>query len=188
MTFDSYLGIFDEILNSSEPIPPYNDEHYFNYLELNHKRQERWNKKGVLKPETLTALSKINQELNWVLITEPWCGDAAHSNPFIAMMANQNDKIKLEVQLRDSGSEIDKYLTNGGKSIPILVVRNAKGDDVFVWGPRPAEAQEIHLKNRDSNKGLEEQKVDLQKWYNSDKGETIQDEIYTLLNSNNLID
>jgi|TARA_R110000737_G_scaffold345455_2_gene373999 hypothetical protein len=187
MNFSNYLNLFDEIITAENPVAPYNEEAYFHYAELNHKRQDRWQKKGELSADTLDALSKINQNLNWVLITEPWCGDAAHSNPFIDKMADASDNIDLTVQLRDSGSEIDKYLTNGGKSIPILIVRDAEGNDIFRWGPRPEAAQEIHLKNLQSDKSEEEKKVELQKWYNADKGATIQKELVSLLKENKLI-
>lgn len=187
MNFTNYQNLFDEILTSEKPAAPYNDEAYFNYTELNHKRQDRWQKKGELLDLTKEALTKVNQKLNWILITEPWCGDAAHSNPFIDLMAEYSDQVNLKIQLRDSGSEIDQYLTNGGKSIPILIVRDADGKDIFIWGPRPAEAQAIHISNQKSDKSEEEKKIELQKWYNSDKGVEIQNEIISLMKENNLI-
>ena len=39
---------------------------------------------------------------------------------------------------------MDHYLTNGGRSIPKLVVlRAADLTELTTWGPRPAEAQEL---------------------------------------------
>jgi Thioredoxin len=181
MNYEKYRQLFEEII-TSDPIPaPYDNPDYMNYVELNQKRQERWEKKGELSADTIETLSNIRGKQNWILITEPWCGDAAHSCPFIMKMAEQNPKINLSVQLRDSDSEIEHYLTNGGKSIPILVVRNENNEDLFVWGPRPKEAQEIHLQNLSANKTIEEKKIELQKWYNEDKGKTIQHEISTLI-------
>jgi hypothetical protein len=186
MDFRNYLNLFDEILTADKPAAPYNTAAYFNYAELNNKRQERWHKKGKLLPETIDAFSKINQNLNWVLITEPWCGDAAHSGPFIGKMAEASKKINLQVQLRDGDSEIENYLTNGSKSIPVLIVRDENGKDLFRWGPRPSAAQEIHLNNQVSDKTEESKKVELQKWYNADKGVCIQHEIVSFLKDNNL--
>jgi hypothetical protein len=117
------------------------------------------------------------------LITEPWCGDAAHAQAFIAKLADVNPLISLLVQNRDApASEIDNYLTNGGRSIPKLIVRDAKGNDLFTWGPRPKEAQNIHLRQmNDENMSKEEKKIELQNWYNKDKGESTQEELLELL-------
>lgn len=183
MTYDNYNGLFNEILTSEAPAAPYDNADFLNYVELNNKRQARWDKKGEIQEELKSAISKIDTKQKWILITEPWCGDAAHAAPFIAKLAEINPNIQLEIQLRDNGSEIDKYLTNGGKSIPKLVARNENNEDIFVWGPRPTDAQEIHLTNLKSDKTTEEKKVELQKWYNKDKGQTTQKEIIALLNN-----
>ncbi len=179
MTFNQYLDLFHEILTSEKVTPPYDNVDYFHYTELNQKRQERWLKKGVILPDLENKIKSIDKVQNWVLITEPWCGDAAHIVPFIGKLAELNSKIKLNVQLRDSDSEIDNYLTNGGKSIPILIVRDEEHKDLIFWGPRPVEAQKIHLDNLTSDKTAEEKKVELQKWYNSDQGKGLQKELLT---------
>ncbi len=181
MNYEKYNALFHEIAEAKSPKAPYDNPEFVHYVELNQKRQERWLKKGELTAQTKETISKISEKQNWVLITEPWCGDAAHSTPFIEKMAAMNPNIALTIQLRDEDSEIDKYLTNGGKSIPILVARNEAHDDIFVWGPRPAEAQEIHLRNLKSDKSNEEKKIELQQWYNKDKGQMIQKEISALI-------
>lgn len=188
MNFTKYLQLFKQILTTENNSAPYDSPDIMHYVELNDKRQERWLKKASLKTETIDSLSSINQPLQWILITEPWCGDAAHSNPFIAKMAEASSEIDLKIQLRDGNSEIENYLTNGGKSIPILVVRDVAGNDIFRWGPRPLPAQEIFLDNAKATKTEEEKKIELQKWYNSDKGETIQNEIVQLMKKHKLFD
>jgi len=179
MNFQTYNDLFEGILQADQPAVPYDNIDYFHYVKLNHKRQERWLKKGDILPELETKIKSIDNTQNWILITEPWCGDASHSVPFVAKLAELNPKINLNIQLRDSDSEIDKYLTNGGKSIPILVVRDEQNKDLFHWGPRPTEAQNIHLYNLTSDKTVDEKKVELQKWYNSDKGISLQKELLT---------
>lgn len=181
MNYETYTQLFEEILHSEKPQAPYDDVDFHHYVELNQKRADRWNKKGELLEETKQLLDKVSNKQTWVLIAEPWCGDAAHAVPFVAKMAAYNPNISLEIQLRDSDSEIDKYLTNGGKSIPIVVVRDADNQDLFVWGPRPNPAQSIHLNNLNAAKTPEEKKVELQQWYNKDKGETIQREFISEL-------
>lgn len=181
MKFTTYNQLFEQILSSKELKAPYDNPDFLTYTELNQSRQQRWMKKGEINEELENLLKAIPKPMKWILITEPWCGDASHLVPFIAKLADKNNLIDLEIQLRDSDSEIDRYLTNGGKSIPMLIVRNEKSEDLFVWGPRPKEAQSIHLRNLDTDKSKEEKKIELQKWYNADKGQSLQIEILTEL-------
>lgn len=164
-------------------IYPYDSDEYTNYVKLNKARMKRWSKVGKIAPDLAETLQNIQDIQNWILITEPWCGDAAHSHEFIKKLAEISPKISLVVQNRDApNSEIDKYLTNGGKSIPKLIVRDANGEDLFIWGPRPKEAQELYMTQRaDTSLSDEDKKRALQSWYNKDKGTTIQQELNELL-------
>jgi hypothetical protein len=182
MNYNDYQRLFNEILNGNITDSPYTDPHYLDYVKLNESRQNRWLKTGKLSTETQSTIQSIASEQQWLLITEPWCGDAAHSIPFIVKMAELNPLIRLSFQLRDSKeSEINHYLTNGGKSIPILIVRDKEGKDLFFWGPRPSECQSLYLNLKASNASFEEQKVTLQQWYNENKGSDLQQEICDLL-------
>lgn len=182
MNYKDYTALFDQILKGEIKTSPYDQESFLDYTKLNQKRSERWEKKGQISTDLKELLQEIEPQ-DWILITEPWCGDAAHIVPFIEKMAATSDKINLQVQLRDADPFlIDQYLTNGGKAIPILVSRNKKGEDLFVWGPRPKEAQELMLKNKEADLPLDEQKMALQSWYNKDKGATICKEFTNKLN------
>lgn len=180
MNFQSYLNHFEQILSSEDQVAPYNDPHFLDYTKLNWSRMNRWFKTSVINPELEQKIKSLKIATKWVLITEPWCGDAAHSVPFIKILADKNQLIKLEIQLRDNGSEIDNYLTNGGKSIPKLIIRNEQGEDLAVWGPRPEKCQEMFDQQKADNVDFETMKTALQKWYNADKGESIQKEFLKL--------
>lgn len=182
LTINSYNQYFEEIIQQENLVAPYDNPDYFNYAKLNHSRSNRWLKHGILLEETKDLMAAITSKHTWVLITEPWCGDAAHSVPFIELMAQLNpEKVELRIQLRDSGSEIDQYLTNGGKSIPKLIIRNNEGKDVAVWGPRPVDCQIVFNQLKEEGADFEKQKIELQNWYNADKGVSIQQEINELL-------
>jgi len=178
LTFAQYKQQFDEVLNGNSSDPVYKSVDFIQYTKLNASRMKRWEKTGSILPEAQEFLKSIQLPQTWILITEPWCGDAAHIVPFVQKLAELNPLITLTIQNRDSGSEIDNYLTNGGKSIPILVVRDNDGKDLFVWGPRPQEAQELFLKSKNDPKlNAADQKEILQNWYNKDGGKIIQEEI-----------
>ncbi len=137
----------------------------------------RWLKKGQIHHEMKDRLEQVNEKLNWILITEPWCGDAAQASPFIYLMSKLNSRSTLEIQLRDSNSEIEKYPTNGNLSIPKLIIRNEENKDIFTWGARPKKLEDHRKSLIESGIDPRELKIKEQQWYNEDKGESIVNEI-----------
>lgn len=182
MTFQQYLEYFELILHSPKPEAPYDQEEYLNYTKLNWSRMNRWLKKGEILDEVKLKILGIQQPQRWIVITEPWCGDASHVVPFIKMMSDLNPLISLDLELRDSEPfRIENYLTNGGKSIPKLIVQDTAGNDLAVWGPRPIGCQQLFNDLKAKQAEFEELKVALQNWYNEHQGVEIQQEIAQLL-------
>lgn len=182
MNFEEYLDYFEKIILNPEQYPVYQDENYYNYAKLNWSRTNRWLSKFEPSEEVKSAIADIADPQTWIIITEPWCGDAAHSVPQLANLAKINHNIKLEIQLRDAEPFlIDQYLTNGGKSIPKLIIRNANNEDIAVWGPRPEKLQELFLEWKEEGVEFDTLKESIQKWYNVDKGVEIQKDIVKLL-------
>lgn len=182
MQYSEYVRLFGEILNSNNPSPPYNDPDYFNYTKLNESRMKRWVKTMELDNDLVGLLEGMTTSQHWIIITEPWCGDASHIVPFLVRTAGLSSIITYELQLRDSEPFlINSYLTNGGKAIPKLISRDENGNDLFTWGPRPAGAQDLMNRLKEENADFERIKVELQNWYNQDKGKEIQNELKTLL-------
>jgi hypothetical protein len=181
-TWKEYRDRFKSILHQKVPEAPYDNPNYYNYLKLNDSRQNRWLKKGVLTDGSKKAITKIKTKQEWIIITEPWCGDAAHSIAFLKLMADLNPLITVKFVWRDEPPFlIEHYLTNSGKSVPKLIVRNENGIDLFTWGPRPEPCQKLYYKLRDDNADFERMKIDLQQWYNQDQGKTLQNEMVELL-------
>lgn len=181
MNFQEYLSYFEAVLSNPEKYPAYMDPEYFNYTKLNWSRTNRWLKRFELNEDLKEKIVALDEPQKWILITEPWCGDAAHSVPQIVQIAALNPLLELEIQLRDEEPFlIDQYLTNGGKSIPKLIIRNVDGDDVFVWGPRPDALQQLFLELKDEGKTFADIKEVIQKWYNEDKGVALQKELMAL--------
>lgn len=180
--WSAYLNTFDAILKNENPPIPYDNPAYFEYLKLNRSRQKRWLKTGVIQEELKKVVAEIKAKQTWYVITEPWCGDAAHSVPFIKMAADLNPVISLKIVWRDTPPfMIDDYLTNGGKSVPKLVIRDQNESDLTQWGPRPEECQNIYLNLKEQNASFDEMKITLQAWYNKDKGQSLQKELVELI-------
>lgn len=180
----TYIALIENLLEQNKTTGNNHSEMYLHYSRMNLKRLERWLAKGELLPETVEAITTINQSLHWVVLTEAWCGDAAHSLGFIYKMADLNPRISFEWKLRDENLDLmDKHLTNGGRSIPKLIVYNETGTELFDWGPRPAPIQLAYLDMKQRALPYEEVSIELQKLYNADKGKGIQTEITEKLNA-----
>jgi hypothetical protein len=183
MNYPEYQQLFDRILGDTHPLPPYDNEHYLNYVRLNQTRMRRWDNHLGLDEHLVQKVKDLKKKQHWIILTEPWCGDAAHSIPFMMRLAQQNSLISYEFQLRDSAPFlIGSYLTNGKKSIPKLIARDENGKDLFVWGPRPRGAQELFNTLRATNVDPETGKIALQNWYNNDKGRSLCSELLEFYN------
>lgn len=182
LTWEEYLQIFDPIIEGKVTRPPYDNSAYIEYTVLNKARMNRWLKTGKLLDEANSVIALIDSPQKWFLITEAWCGDAAHSTPFIYMLSQLNSNIELRLIIRDEEPDwINKYPTDGNRSIPKLIVRDKNDKDLFTWGARPAacEAQIIKM-NSDGVEKAEAKKI-TQQWYNNDKGHSAQREILELI-------
>ena len=184
MTFKEYSSYFENIINtpSAQQNPPYDNPDYYEYTKLNWSRMNRWLKTGKLSEDLKSAIQQIYLPQQWILITEPWCGDAAHNVPFIELAARENPMISVSYELRDSAPfRIENYLTRGTKSIPKLVIQDAEGKDLGSWGPRPKDCQELYSRLLSEKADFEKMKIALQQWYNSNKGIDTQKELTDLV-------
>ena len=182
MTFSDYQLYFQHVINAENPVAPYTDDAYLHYAKLNWSRQQRWLKVGELHLGLSALIESIKTEQTWLVITEPWCGDAAHIVPFIDKIAQLNPLISLEIELRDAPPfQIEKYLTGTSKSIPKLVIRDEEKKDILVWGPRPKGCQDVYDRMKAENADFEATKLQIQSWYNLDKGKSFQQELLDAL-------
>ena len=75
---------------------------------------------------------------------------------------------------------MDQYLTDGKRSIPLLVAFDAAGGELFRWGARPAAAQAVV--DEANAEGLEKPAMleRLHAWYGKDRGRSLDAELVTL--------
>jgi thiol-disulfide isomerase/thioredoxin len=139
-----------------------------------------------ITPENQEVLANVTTEYIWLVLSEGWCGDAAQILPIINKMADFSDKIELSIVFRDENPELmNLYLTNGGKSIPKLLIINKNTLEVVAdWGPRPEQAIKLIVDYKAKFGVVDETaKTELQMWYLHDKGISTQNEIINLLKS-----
>ena len=177
------LSYEDYLKEANFRISSIQNDSYQEYTKLNIIRMNRIFKTNEITDSFLSVLNQINKKVYWIIISEPWCGDAANSVPIIAKAAMRNPAITLKIFLRDSNPEMmDYYLTNGTKSIPILIMLDENLNEVFRWGPRPKELQKLVIEMKNSNQFQKEDIIKkIQLWYLEDKSKSIQEEITQLL-------
>lgn len=186
--YDMFLGWMDNLVAQGNFLGTNYSSKLMEYIALNLKRIQRLNKTVELSDELLDSMVSLKQKQNWLLITEPWCGDSAQSIAVMAKIAELSQgMIDLKIVLSDENPAlIEKYQTNGSKSIPKLVSFNKQGNELFAWGPRPQEAQQIFKawKNNLANKTWDDFEKELHTWYAKDKTVSTQLEFLTLLKEN----
>lgn len=152
------------------------------YTKLNLQRMSRVEKTFTVSEELQHLLSSIKTKQNWIVITEGWCGDSAQNLPALAKIAKVNPLIELQIIERDENLDImDLYLTNGTRSIPVLISFDENGNEIFRWGPRPKEAQQLVARLK--SEGMEHDAFveQLHLWYARNKGVALESEIKVLL-------
>ncbi|MEM9361604.1 MAG: thioredoxin family protein [Bacteroidota bacterium] len=184
MSYTDYRELVRDLAKNRATTGPEQLESLINYTELNDRRMARWDKTLKVSEEVEDTVTNLNSNLVFLVLTESWCGDASPSLPVINKIAKLNDNIDLKVVLRDENLPLmDKFLTNGSRSIPKLIVWDKDKNNVTgEWGPRPSEATRMveDFKN-EHGKLTAEFKQDLQVWYNKDKGQNTLGDILQLL-------
>ncbi len=120
-------------------------------------------------------------ERRLLVIAEDWCGDASNTVPVLARWVEQVPGLELKLIRRDEHPEVmDCYLTNGSRSIPIVIALDGSFREVGHWGPRPAELQAWVMANQ-SNIPKPELYPQVRRWYAKDKGETTIREVLAVM-------
>ncbi|WP_390886581.1 thioredoxin family protein [Lacinutrix neustonica] len=116
-----------------------------NYTMLNDRRMKRWDKTVKVSEAIQKQVTNLNINQTWLVLTESWCGDAAHVLPVMHKMAALNDGIDFKLVMRDENPELmQQFLTNGGQAIPkLILIDNETGTVKSTFGPRPSEATEL---------------------------------------------
>lgn len=175
----SYRQMVDELFARGKTTGPNQSEPMLKYTELNIARMNKWDKHFKLPQNIAESLRNYDREETWLVLTEAWCGDAAHAVPIIARMAQTTDAIDLKFVLRDTNLPLmDMFLTDGGRSIPKLIRMDTRDYSVIsTWGPRPLKLQQSFLDAKNRGDDMNEIKKQMQIWYARNRGQAIMDEL-----------
>jgi len=138
LTFEAFLHRAEQRMHAQDP-----DDQFAAGRHLNWSRMTRHMKTYEPSEELRLAISKLPPQ-TWVVITEDWCGDSAQTLPVVSVIASLNDTIVLRILDRDTYPDaMDLYLTNGSRSVPIVVAFDNHGHELWHWGPRPEAAKPL---------------------------------------------
>lgn len=187
-TYLEYRNLVSSLLAEGKSTEPEQSEALTNYSLLNDKRMKRLDKTIKISDSTAQEINQLKEPQTWLVITEGWCGDAAQNLPVIAKMVALNSNINLKLVLRDENLELmDLFLTNGGKSIPKLIILDQDNNVLNTWGPRPNVATKMVAEYKAEHGALDAQfKQDLQVWYNKDKGLSTQEDFVKIIQNTTL--
>ncbi len=181
--FDKAFTYQEYLHNFKKEIEMESQSKFAQYLPQNWQRQSRLDRKLKLNSELLNKVELIQSTVNWLVITEHWCGDASQINPVINKVAEaSNKKIDLRFIYRDENPElIDAHLTDGrSRSIPIILALDKNFHFIKSYGPRPDEAQKL-VKSILEEGGA--YSIPLHTWYAKDKQKSLQEDLLGFINA-----
>lgn len=185
MTYQQYREVVNHLTIENSNTGNEKTEVLANYTMLNDRRMKRWDKTIKVSEDIKMKVAKKDINQTWLVISESWCGDAANVIPAINKIAELNEGLDLKIVLRDENDALmNEFLTNGGKSIPkLIMIDNTSETVINSYGPRPTEATKMVNDFKAEHGTLTaEFKEDLQRWYNKDKGQNVISDLVELIN------
>lgn len=183
-SYAEYRSLVENLATQGSSTGPQQTEALANYTQLNDRRMRRWDRTLKFNEEAIAKITAVTHKMTWTVLTESWCGDASPALPVMNKITELNSNIKLRIVLRDENIDLmNQFLTNGGMSIPKLIMQDDASNAVVAdWGPRSANATKLVTDYKAAHGSLTaEFKQDLQVWYNKDKGQSILADLLVLL-------
>jgi len=184
LTFSEYFNIMEVKVNLTNLSDLSEEERVtVEQLRLNYQRSSRIIRTHKLNDRLSGLIKQISSPQLWMVITEAWCGDSAQNLPYIVKIAECNPLINLRILLRDQNTDImDYYLSEEkARSIPKIVAFNDEGDELFQWGARPKEAQDLVTKLKSERLSKEIFLNRLHLWYGRNRGKNLENEFIDII-------
>lgn len=178
MDYTQYNLLFKQLVEEGRTTGEQTEEK-IDYTKLNFSRTKRLDKTAVISEESIAVFKNISEKQTWLVISEPWCGDAAQTLPFLNKIAQLSENINLKIVLRDENPELmELFLTNGSQSIPIVIMLDENLNVFQTFGPRSKAATKLVTDYKTKNGKIDDAfKEMIQIWYNNDKGVSIVNDI-----------
>ena len=183
-TYNQYRDFIQQLVENQYTSGKEKTEERINFTLLNDRRMKRLEKTIIVSDDIQKKLSQFKMNVTWLVVVETWCADGAQVLPVLNKMAELNNGIDLKIVLRDDNETLmDQFLTNGARAIPKLIMIDKQTEEVIgTYGPRPSTVTKIVEDFKQLHgKITHEFKEDIQRWYNKDKGQTIMEDLMSLM-------
>lgn len=182
ISFDEYFRNTEKVIQKDEADLTEEEAKMLEYYKLGVQRMNRMKK--VYKPneEQLQRLADKNFKGKFLIISEGWCGDAGQTVPAVSLFFEGKNEVRIAY--RDPNPDlIDQFLTNGTRSIPIVVILDENNSVIAHWGPRPAYGTELLNKYKANPEAYPKEQFynDLQVYYAKNRGVDVINEILDLI-------
>lgn len=174
MNYSEYHELFNCLVKEGRTTGESSKER-IDFTKLNFSRLKRLDKTVVINDTQSSHFRNIKSKQTWLVISESWCGDAAQTLPVLHKISAISDVIDFKIVLRDEHFQLmNAFLTNGSKSIPILIILDEDGNVMDYWGPRSKAATKLVIDYKQKHGKIDAAfKESLQVWYNNDLGQSI---------------
>lgn len=167
---------YEEIFREARTFP--------RFLETVEHQRDLWNhqlRAVRLDPSTLGRAAALTVPWRLLAIAEDWCTDCLHILPAVVHLIGGAPTLELKVVGREEVPGLmDRHLTKGARSIPVVVILDPRGQPVGQWGPRPRDLQQW-FETEGRNLPAEARHRALRRWYASDRGRAPAKELVELL-------
>lgn len=151
------------------------------YARKNLKELEAVFEHAAVPDDLVGWVNRLRREIRLLVLGADWCGDVVANIPAVARLCELNPNIQMRIVDRDRHDDLmQRFLTNGGKAIPIVIVAPADFGDHRRWGPRPAPCQAIMTENK-GKLPMEEIYPKIREWYRNDRHRTLYKELTDLI-------
>ena len=119
---------------------------YDEYLQGVELRRDMWlgiDERAKVPEDLLERAQSLDAARHILVITMDNCGDAINILPYIARVVELNPSLDMRLVQREENPELmNSHLTNGSRSVPVLIILDEDYNELAWWGPRPKEIQD----------------------------------------------
>lgn len=111
-------------------------------VEANRELWHAMASRARIDPDLTARLRTIPGEWRLLILADDWCGDAVNILPVVARLVEDVAAVDIRIVGREEIEGLmDRHLTDGSRSIPVIVLLDHTFSCRGWWGPRPAGLQ-----------------------------------------------
>ncbi len=128
------------------------------------------------------AATPLPEPRTLLVLAEDWCADTASALPALQRWAQAAPGLSLRILRRDAHPELmNRYLTRGTRSIPVVIVLDGACQEQAHWGPYPAPLAAWVAEHKPPVLPKDEFVKGKRTWHAKDRGVTMLQEVAPLV-------